>query len=408
MPDKEGLRVILRELLIDLSKLFEQIPDDDRAKYPIIWGAKDRFCIKDIHAYTQITDEIILRNKHLLKKFHQKTLLSYVAQSLLKALRKQSIIDDLFSSTFFDDLLSQSPESLTCATVITGISLEEKSDISIGAYNIFTQEELKYPYKIADELFLWITVKINNSYDRELAKEKGNSLFNDFRRMICFLLGQYGDKYEIRIGFPLLKKIGPYQASGENYEIVFFNENKQMLGAHSSKPIYLLVPLHDPYFAQNPNFSQLWEIHSRMTNNSHLTELEKRIVNSALAVGESIVTDDFRNSVIYSCIAVETLLSFDEKSLFQPSIGERIAESVAVLVGPSQDERLAIYKLVKNAYALRSALVHGGQPEMENNHFALNYYLKMIINRLLNEEPFIHMKTIVDLYGYIKFKKFSF
>jgi hypothetical protein len=64
----------------------------------------------------------------------------------------------------------------------------------------------------------------------------------------------------------------------------------------------------------------------------HTTKIQQRIINSALAIGESAKSIDLRNSVIYSCVALETLFSFDEGSLFKPGIGEQIAEALAFVI----------------------------------------------------------------------------
>lgn len=146
----------------------------------------------------------------------------------------------------------------------------------------------------------------------------------------------------------------------------------------------------------------------KKTRAKKINDLESRIINSALSLGESALTSDPRNSIIYTCIALETLFSFDEGSLFQKSIGEKLADIFAFLVAKDAASRLAASKIVKKVYSMRSAIVHGGNQRSSNENLAVNIYLRAAISELLNNDKFKNITKISQLHDLLKIAQYSY
>jgi len=137
-------------------------------------------------------------------------------------------------------------------------------------------------------------------------------------------------------------------------------------------------------------------------NNEKLNDLESRILNSALALGESAITNDTKNSIIYTCISLEILFSLDEGGLFQKSIGEKLSDIFSFIVAKNLDARLEVGGLVKRVYGLRSAIVHGGDKELSSENLTVNFFMRLAICELLNGEKFSPMTKLQDIYDQLK------
>jgi hypothetical protein len=101
-------------------------------------------------------------------------------------------------------------------------------------------------------------------------------------------------------------------------------------------------------------------------------------------------------------MAFEILFSFDEGSLFQKSIGDRLADTFAFIVATDKESRLNTIKAVKEFYRLRSALVHGGDTKVNNDYIIFNSLLSAVISELLNNEKYKNVKSIDNLYQMVK------
>ncbi len=107
-------------------------------------------------------------------------------------------------------------------------------------------------------------------------------------------------------------------------------------------------------------------------------------------------------------MALEILFSLNENSLFQQSIADKLSDTFAFLIGTDKETRLNASKAIKTFYSLRSALVHGGNPKVNNDYTVINMYLRAIINELLNNEKYKNIKTISDLYTMVKEAQYSY
>ncbi len=60
-----------------------------------------------------------------------------------------------------------------------------------------------------------------------------------------------------------------------------------------------------------------------------------------------MMSENIKNSIIYTCIALEILFSFDDGSLFQKSIGDRLVDTFVFIVAKDRQSRLDTSERIK-------------------------------------------------------------
>ncbi|MBW5405839.1 HEPN domain-containing protein [Morganella morganii] len=126
------------------------------------------------------------------------------------------------------------------------------------------------------------------------------------------------------------------------------------------------------------------------------------MLNAAIYPGESSLTAGSKNSIIYTCISLEILFSYDEGSLFQKSTGEKLADVFVFVVDKDLKSRLETEKLVKKVYSLRSAIVHGRTKNLSQDNLIINVLMRAAIAEILAGERFLKINTISELYSKLK------
>lgn len=175
------------------------------------------------------------------------------------------------------------------------------------------------------------------------------------------------------------------------------DDSGNIVGAEVSSKYVEKLPIDNAYFISHELLSNILHLYEMAHNNKKISKMEMRCLNSALSIGESAFSADDRNSLIFSCIALETLFSFNEESLYQRSIGEKLSSLLAFVVAETPESRLETIKLTKDVYSMRSAIVHGGNKKISNKYIKLNVLLRIAIAELLNSPKFSQVNSIEDL-----------
>lgn len=187
----------------------------------------------------------------------------------------------------------------------------------------------------------------------------------------------------------------------ESTAYAVIEDNEFEFGSTSLSNIILeKIPLDNPFFQENENFKELWEIYDEPKKPKN--GMRQRLLNASIAIGESALSKNTKNSVIYTSMAFEILFSLNESSLFQKGIADKLADTLAFLTCTNKEKRLEVIKEVKNFYALRSALVHGGNPSINDDYIIFNTLLSAGISQLLNNSKYEKIKVIEDLYKMLK------
>lgn len=143
-------------------------------------------------------------------------------------------------------------------------------------------------------------------------------------------------------------------------------------------------------------------MNEKRINGAALNDIESRLINSAIALGESAITTDKKNSIIYTCMSLEIMFSHDERELFQRSIGEKLADLFTFVVAKDKETRLKTGKYLKKVYGMRSAIVHGGNKELTDDNLLINHLMRAVISEIVNNEKFKNLKNITDLNQMLK------
>ena len=160
--------------------------------------------------------------------------------------------------------------------------------------------------------------------------------------------------------------------------------------------------MNNPFFSKNKDFDKFWGLLTKKINGIKVTDIESRVLNSALALGESAFTKDKKNSVIYTCMSVELMFSFDEVGFYQRSIGEKLSDVFTFIVGKDKETRRETAKLFKNVYRMRSAIVHGGDKELNDDNLSINFLMRGAISHIMNDEKFKEVKNVGQIYEMLR------
>lgn len=80
----------------------------------------------------------------------------------------------------------------------------------------------------------------------------------------------------------------------------------------------------------------------------------------------------------------------------------------AFIAGENLESRLKISKKFKKVYAMRSAIVHGGEKSASTDNLLINQLLIKVISELLNNEKFKNIENISELYEQLKVAQYSY
>ena len=397
----------LKNLINSALEIIECGSYEDAKLAQKYWFLDEKFLyIKNISKYNEILENIYESDKIIRTRFSRKTIFEFLNKKLPKI--KISACDfEKDAKIFFKEFHDIESRDLVITAPISGIRLDNGDrEFELSIYKFGYLEDLKFP--IANEGGMYVSVLVKSAYDKEKAIQKANDAFLNLAKIIVFISGKLDRSIYIETGLPLKPSMSheqmyintsSYQVSDVDGPLDWANIKNQFLEK---------IPVNNEFFCKNSDFGKLWDFYEKKHNGEKLNDLESRILNSALALGESAITSDTRNSIIYTCISLEILFSLDEGGLFQKSIGEKLSDIFSFIVAKNVDARLEIGKLVKKVYGLRSAIVHGGDKELTNENLAVNFFMRPAINELLNGEKFSKMTKLRDIYDQLKIAQNSY
>lgn len=336
----------------------------------------------------------------IITRFTRQKIYKFIEDELIKYKKNKNIFSEDVSNRFFHHFEEQKPYSKYIIAPISGIRLDRTQKINISIFEIGKASELKSILSNDTDGY-YIAVKIDDVYDDLVAIEEAKNRFSDFIRLIVFMSGKNDKRIFIKIGLPSYPSISHQKMYVETSSYHVTNNIENEFPNSSISNTYIeKIPVDNEFFYKNDNFAKLWDIYERQ--NSKKNTLEKRLLNASIAIGESALSRNTKNSIIYTSMAFEILFSFDEGSLFQKSIGDRLADTFAFVVAKDKETRLQTIKSVKSFYRLRSALVHGGDSKVNNDYITFNRLLSTAISELLNNGKYKEVKNIDALYDMVK------
>jgi hypothetical protein len=364
------------------------------------------YYVTNFEAYNEAISKLCEVDELVAKRFSRKIVREFSEKEIIK-IKKGSAQRPATKEIFFKEFLEASSRELNVIAPLSGIRLDGVAEFEISVFKFGLLKSLKIP--IANEMDgIFVSVLIQNVYDPALAIEEAESAFTDLARLISFLSGKQDGSIFIRTGLPLLPSLSPELMYVATNSYLVTNNDGELESSSIGNKHLEKIPINHGFFKNNTSFSKLWALFSKRHRGDKLTDMESRIINSALSLGESALTSDPKNSIIYTCIALETLFSFDEGSLFQKSIGEKLADIFAFVVAKDRESRLTASRILKKVYSMRSSIVHGGNQRTSNENLVVNILLRGAISELLNNEKFKNVSKISQLYDELKLAQYSY
>lgn len=361
-----------------------------------------------ITEFNQILEAIYGLKEKVYSRFTRQKVYKSIEVSLINKKKRNELftIDD--EQSFFSDFENKEPYDRYIVAPISGIRLDSNNKIKISIFEVGKANQLKSILSNDNDGY-YISVKIEGFYDELIAIEEAKNKFSDFIRLIVFISGKNDKKVLIRTGLPSYPSMSHEQMYVETNSYQILENMEDTFPSSTINNTYLeKIPIDNDFFYKNEDFKKIWDIYKNKHSNKKISSMETRLLNASIAIGESALSKSIKNSIIYTSMALEILFSYDEGSLFQKSIGEKLSDTFAFIVGTDKDSRLNASKAVKEFYRLRSALVHGGDTKTNNDYIVFNIFLRSIINELLNNKKFEHIKKIEDLYNMVKEAQYSY
>lgn len=397
-------------ILTNLEKNIKFVPFQERHSYSIQLSLNNgTFAVCDELTYVETVNQISsLCNKILTKRFHPNTIDKFISDKLQKIIIENNITEQSCGS-FFQALEAYTPRDITTYIPISGCIIDggEKS-IEFGPFTVSNKMPNYYGDDQGYTNCFSLKIDWHDVYDLTLIEEKTEVAALDFCKLIFFMAGLNSKDFILKIGYPTLNKntndptiIVP--PSG----IVYF-ENKEMLPKQRFLNDFSAIKLNEELYYKNPKLNKVWELYKMYLNEEELNELQKRLLHVALSVGESFMSTDIKTGTLYSCIALESLLNINEAGIFNRSIGIKLAEGLAFLLGENEEERKKIYKFTQDMYSVRSAISHGGvKTKLDMKYRQLNLYIRNAVVLFLNHDIFSSFKSLKEVNEYMHNKKFT-
>ncbi|CAI3922472.1 unnamed protein product [Commensalibacter communis] len=407
----------LYELLNELLSLIDLSSFDKAIKSKIFFRPyRDQTSLividQKITEYKKVKNNLIKYfTQNISSNFTEETIDDCIKRNLLSAKINNVLYTIKNQEDFFKNLTSIEPSTMQIITRIEGISLENcQTPIQMGCFEMGYNHDL--PEKLGKENFLYLKTNITHIYDYNMPFKKASAYFLDFNRLLLFITKDISHNYNILINnlFCIINNDNLITTQFCEYYLYDLKWNNIAACYHSNsfRPFDMNILLSSSNYTQ---LNDLWNFYQQIKNNpksSKITDIQKRILSASLAVGESIRSEDEKNSLIYTCIAIEALFSFDEGQLFQRSITDKLSDCLAFIIGKDLKHRKEIIKFTKEIYKARSALVHGSLSSKNIDFHRMNTLLRDAIIELLNNPKYKSLKTINQLYDMITDAKLSY
>lgn len=339
-----------------------------------------------------IKNDYVSKHHWLIREMYDHYLYCMSFQQLGKWLH--AMLYDCISGKFTIDDVKKScnqnfkTEHMTTTTPISGIMLQKNTELKLGCFLIKKDFE-KYTLTIAFNAIPWRS----DFYlgDLDFLHEKSTNIISDFIRLLHYML----PNAKIKI------IAGSARHNAQDTYVVYDNFEYHFDDIESySKDFYNLLTLDYEYIMQHP----LWLMYEKY-NVDCASDLEIKIIDTMLAIGESNRCGEVKNAILYSCIALETLFTFkvQERELFREGITVKLADSLAYFIHDSYNERMEVISVVKEVYKIRSNLVHGNN-KIGYSYIRLNSMLMHAIQKLLSMSNITTSNEFKDFIQKIKYQ----
>jgi len=361
--------------------------------------------IDNLSTYEYLKNSYYQMKKEIMDTVTIKDFTEVLNKILLQSKIDRAEITNEIIQNMFEEILNKPISNYIIIKGIYGVKLNNNDiKFTLGPFDIYYQPtykrilEEKYPPSLN---FLWhnwqydylVTINIK-ARSQEKAKELADNFLYQLELFIYFAIGHRKKEFYINIISKVTYKYDSY--------LIFDEEN---IGANFSNDFVDIVPLDDKYFMDSEiGNNKIWELLLPKTK----TDIQKRIITSIEWIGKANSEVNNKNRFIFYVFAIESMLTFQEKTFITPSIAYSISESSAMILGTNYDDRIITEKKVKEIYNIRSAIAHGAEKEVSDDelNLAMNISRNIVI-QFLTKPELTEINNFDQFIEYLKKKKYK-
>jgi len=289
---------------------------------------------------------------------------------------------------------------------IKGVSLNPKTDpLRLGVFTIYsvvnhyhilqTRTSVSLDQVLGHESPAFLVEVCTYAREPIKALELADIAFGGFEEVLRFIIGQRTEVYEV----------GILNYTGRNLLRAWQIEDKIVNCNSAVKGTYETVPIDEPYFVSSEKgFDRLWELLGAPSP----TPIQRRILMAVSWFSQSLYESSLSSAFMKAAIAIELLFKSDKKAIVTPSIMSQICEGACLLLFDSVDERMHAEKRLKDAYGLRSAIVHSGSERVDHESYRyILMILRMLVITMLTDPRLASFSRLEEIGDYIKRVKYS-
>ena len=408
--DYKKAQNLIKKLITIVERGSQDLNDDESY---IKIGSFDNTLIfrgtNNIKAYRQTIDYLLEANNEIIETISSKTLKDKILTLIRNSIEKEEVTVDEING-MYRELMDMPKMKCEVFYPVFGVNYFKKGPLELGPYTIYNKnihrkaliEKNPDGEKILNEeldqiinsdVIIGIEVIV-----RETARayEKARLDLQRFEDTVRFMIADHNKRYDVGIfNFNFYKRSSALLITSES-----MGTNDNMTGTIDKLNLHQF-PINGPIYGHD----RVWI----MLGKPNPTDLEKRIITAIEWSGKALRDEVPSRAFVQYIFGLEALLQFQQKGvMISPSITYQISEFAAFIISDELETRLEIEKTVKELYAKRSAIAHGGSNNVSKEQLREALYLmKGIITALLVNKQFQEIKTMDQLNTWVKSKKYS-
>jgi len=250
--------------------------------------------------------------------------------------------------------------------------------------------------------FPWIAeVKIENM-EQDIAWKKGNEILNQTLNLLRLYISSSDSHF---IG--LCNESHLYEKSG-SFSI---DNSGKLRPSISHRNVEPTVKEEFLKFFKKPtrDLKGIMLVIKNFQNQQPLSVLDKRLLSALFWYGEAWKEDDPLPKIVKYTISLECLVMTGERE----GMTELLAERISLICEKNLEERMNLFKLIKEIYSARSSAVHGAMDYNEKDLSSLNMDAQIVTHNAILKcgslfQTFASAKDpIQDLKKYFQISKLS-
>lgn len=363
---------------------------------------------KNRESYEEQIEKIRSLNKEIKKNFKKGYFEKSFIHQIVRSYLENGEVKDNEINRFVNGLLAFRKRKFTVVTEIFGVKFEPGVDpFKIGGFSLYKLPDhrkfLESVFKGREDHFVLKEVQFSEYIIRceveahhiEEANEKADTEFLRFERICKFIMAWFPPQFDIGIFNYRRSKMLKTRIISEDGDGI---EKYRREG---------ILPINVKDFLKKVRTFGLEDVW-KFLKQKNISEMKKKLLLAMEWTGRA--KDDFslETKFLDVEIALEVLFSYQKDGLFTAGMGHRIAESIALLLGSTVENRIEIEKDVKKLLSKRGKIVHSGKNNVTEEDFRklMNYILPIIL-RFFNEPRLQKIKNLEELNELLKKMKYS-